>query len=423
MVEPERSLQTHSPRPSFFYGYVVVGLGFLIQGIFWGIYRTFGIFFNPLVEEFGWSRAAISSAASGAWLLFGFGSILIGALTDRFSPRLTLSVCGSLFGLGYLLMSRLDSIWQLYLFYGLIVAIGFSASDVVPLSTIARWFAKKRGTATGLCKIGTGLGMTVIPLLASRVIGTYGWRSSYAVLGPAALVALVSLAQFLKRDPSQLGQAPYGEGTGTVPDASAAEGGLPLQEAIHTRQFWTVCMAYLLLAFISETVMIHSVPHAVDLGISATKAATMLAIIGGTSIASRSVIGIVSDRLGIKRAMAMCFVPLMSSLLLLQLAEGLWMLYAFAILYGLSHGGFFTLISPTLAQLFGTVSHGAIFGIILASAAVGGAIGPVMAGRIFDVTGSYGTPFLIISALSLTALMLVLSLTKTSYELAAGSGK
>lgn len=99
------------------------------------------------------------------------------------------------------------------------------------------------------------------------------------------------------------------------------------------------------------------------------------------------------------------------------------MLYAFAVLYGLSHGGFFTLISPTLAQLFGTVSHGAIFGIILASAAVGGAIGPVLAGRIFDVTGSYSTPFLIISALSLTALMLVLSLTKTSYELAAGSGK
>lgn len=99
------------------------------------------------------------------------------------------------------------------------------------------------------------------------------------------------------------------------------------------------------------------------------------------------------------------------------------MLYGFAVLYGLSHGGFFTLISPMLAQLFGTVSHGAIFGIILASAAVGGAIGPVMAGRIFDVTGSYGTPFLIISALSVTALMLVLSLTKTSYELAAGSGK
>jgi len=86
VLEPEQSLQAHTPRPSFFYGYVVVALGFLIQGIFWGTYRTFGIFFNPLVEEFGWSRAAISSAASAAWLLFGFGSILIGALTDRFSP-------------------------------------------------------------------------------------------------------------------------------------------------------------------------------------------------------------------------------------------------------------------------------------------------------------------------------------------------
>lgn len=423
MLEPGKSLQTQTPRPSFFYGYVVVGLGFLIQAIFWGTYRTFGIFFNPLIAEFGWSRATVSSAASAAWLLFGFGSILIGTLTDRFSPRLTLSACGFLFGLGYLLMSRLDSIWQLYLFYGLIVAIGFSASDVVPLSTIARWFARKRGTVTGISKIGTGIGMTVIPLAASRLIGAYGWRSSYAVLGAVALVALVSLAQFLRRDPSQMGQSPYGEETGGTLKSSAVEAGLPLQEAVHTRQFWTVCMTYLLLAFGAETVMVHSVPHAVDLGISATKAANMLAIIGGTSIASRSVIGIVGDRLDTKRAMGMCFIPLMSGLLLLQLAEGLWMLYAFAALYGLSHGGFFTLISPMLAQLFGTVSHGAIFGFTLASAAVGGAIGPVLAGRIFDVTGSYSTPFLIISALSLAALMLILSLTKTSYELAAGAGK
>ncbi|MFW6150928.1 MAG: MFS transporter, partial [Chloroflexota bacterium] len=289
-------------------------------------------------------------------------------------------------------------------------------ADIIPLSTIARWFASRRGTFTGISKIGTGLGMMGVPLLAGYLITGYGWRSAYAILGTAALVALVGMAQFLTRDPSRMGQQPYGARQHEPSDNHFAEDGIPLKQAHRTRQFWTLAAAFLCLVFCAETVMVHTVPHAVDQGVSATSAAAILSVIGGASIVARSFMGLVADRIGAKRAMLICFVPLISALFWLQSTEALWMFYVFAALYGFSHGGFFTLISPTIAQLFGTVSHGAIFGIILASGAVGGAVGPLMAGRLFDIYGSYRIPFLIIVLIAIAALLLTLSLTKTPYE-------
>ncbi|MFW6151009.1 MAG: MFS transporter [Chloroflexota bacterium] len=403
-------------RPRFFYGYVIGALGFFIQAIFWGTYRSFGLFFNPLLNEFGWTRAELSTAASIGWLLIGFVNIPTGALTDRFGPRITLTACGFFFGLGYILLWQLHALWQLYLFYGFIMAIGMSGADIIPLSTIARWFASKRGTFTGISKIGTGLGMMAVPLLAGQFITGYGWRSAYAILGTAALVTLVGMAQFLRRDPSRMGQQPYGARRHEPSASHSGEEGMLLKQAYRTRQFWTLAAAFLCLVFCAETVMVHTVPHAVDQGISATSAAAILSVIGGASIVARSIMGFVADRIGAKRAMLICYLPLISALFWLQSTDALWMFYVFAALYGFSHGGFFTLISPTIAQLFGTVSHGAIFGIILASGAVGGAGGPFMAGRLFDIYGTYRIPFLIIALLAIAALLLTLSLTRTAYE-------
>ncbi|MEA3253591.1 MAG: MFS transporter, partial [Chloroflexota bacterium] len=154
-------------RTGFFYGYVVVAAGFFIQATFWGTYQTFGVFFNPLMAEFGWSRATISSVASLCWVLTGLLSAVAGRLTDRFGPRLVMTGCGFFFGLGFLLLSRVTSLWQLYAFYSLAVAIGISAADVVPLSTVTRWFIRKRGMMTGITKVGTGVGIMIMPLVAS----------------------------------------------------------------------------------------------------------------------------------------------------------------------------------------------------------------------------------------------------------------
>ena len=409
-----RALSDGAARPRFFYGYVIAALGFLIQAVFWGNYRSFGLFFNPLVGEFGWTREEVAGAAAMGWLIVGLMNLPAGALVDRHGPRLVLVAGGFCFGLGYLLMSGVNGLWQVYLFY-VILAVGMSTVDVVTLSTIARWFVKKRGTVTGLAKIGTGIGMMVMPLVAGYLIDNHSWRSAYLFLGAFAMLALITMAQFLKRDPSAMGMQPYGGGLQSEAGPRREEG-ITFRQATHLRPFWTLFIMYVLVITVAEIVMVHTVPHAVDMGISSTSAAGILSLLGGGSIAARVIVGIALDKLGSRRALMLCFVPLLSSLVWLQFADSLWMLYVFAAVYGLSHGGFFTLMAPVVAQLFGTRSHGAIFGVIMAGGGIGGAIGPLLTGRAFDVLGSYQLPFLVIIGMAVVALLLISSLTRTPYE-------
>jgi len=156
--------------------------------------------------------------------------------------------------------------------------------------------------------------------------------------------------------------------------------------------------------------LVHIAPHAVDLGITPANAAGVLSTIGGVSIAGRAVMGTAGDRSGTRRAVIICSIVLVAGLVWLQFASELWMLYLFAAVYGFSHGGFFTVLSPLVADLFGLSSHGAIFGSVFFSGQIGGAIGPMLAGRIFDVTDSYQLAFLICGVASAAVLILSLFL-------------
>ena len=406
MSRQETPLLTETGKRRFFYGYVVVAAGATIQLVDLGIVSTFGVFFPSFLAEFGWSRATISGASSLSFLLMGFLAILAGGLTDRFGPRIIMTTCGFFFALGFLLMSQLNSIWQLYLFYGVIVGIGLSAMDVVLLSTVARWFVKKRGMMSGIVKVGTGMGMFIMPLVAGVLIPIHGWRTSYIILGSIALVFVLSIAQLLRRDPGQMQQLPDNEERAATNDINSIGVGLSLQEAIHTRQFWMICAAFLTIVYCANTILVHIAPHAIDLGIPTINAASIISIIGGVSMVGRFVMGSAGDRIGNKLAMIVCFVVLLVSLLWLQLANELWMLYLFAVVYGFAHGGFFALISPTVAGLFGTRSHGVILGIVLCSGTLGGASGSVLAGHIFDITNSYQLVFSILVVFSIIGLIL-----------------
>ncbi len=411
-------------EPKFFYGYIVIVAAFCIQMVVFGIFSTFGVFFNPLLTEFGWSRATISGAASLSFLLLGFLAIIVGGLTDRFGPRIIMVACGFFLGLGYLLMSQINTIWQLYLFYGVIIGIGLSPTDVSLLSTVAKWFVKRRGMMSGIIKVGAGLGILIMPLVASGLISAYGWRTTYIILSIIALVFIISVAQLLRRDPGQMRQLPDDEKQATTGSVNLVAVGLSLQEAIHTRQFWMICAAYLTIVLCAQTIIVHIVPHAVDIGISATNAASILSTIGGVSIVARLVMGSASDRIGNKPAINICFLILVVALFWLQLAKELWMLYLFAAVYGFAHGGFFAAISPMVAELFGMGSHGVIFGIVIFSGTIGGAIGPLLGGYIFDTTTphSYQLAFLILAGVSIIGLILS-SLFKTNPIINKGEEK
>ena len=361
---------------------------------------AYGVFFKVLETELGWSRTLLAGSSSLAFLVMGVFAMLGGRLSDRFGPRWVLSVSGLCFGLGYALMYFLDAPWQLFILYGGLIGLGLSTHDVVTLSTVARWFQRRRGLMTGVVKVGTACGQIIIPLAATALIAAFGWRMACLLLGIASGVILLLVAQGLRRAPPNPAKA----------SAHSEQAGWSLAEAKRTRQFWTLCAAQFMFFPSLVTIPVHIVAHGMDMGMTATYAATVLSSIGAVSIAGRLFIGTAVDRIGGRRGMLICFSLLLLSLLWLRSADAPWMLFVFAAIYGFAHGGFFTVVSPTVAEYFGMASHGALFGVILFFGTIGGAFGPLLAGRVFDTSGSYDLAFIALATMALIGLLLVTSI-------------
>ena len=389
----------------FFYGYVIVFVAFSLQAFGWGIANSFSVFFKSFDNDFGWSRAVVSSPVSFSLLVAGLAGIVQGRLNDRFGPKMLMTGGGILLAAGYLLMSHTTTLWEYYLYVTVIIGIGISGTDVVLLSTTTRWFIKKRSTMSGIIKVGTGAGMLIMPIFITRLITGYGWRTAFLVLGVLILIVYVALSQWLVRDPAKIGLSPDGSRNENTLERRSFEAGLAVKEAVRTHQWWMICISFSFVMFTVSIVLFHIVPHAMDLGISAANAANVLATIGAFSIAGRLVMGAAGDKIGTKSGLVICFLCLFSGLIWLQFCDRLWMLFLFAVIHGFAHGGFFTINSPLLADFFGTRSHGAIFGVVVSVSTIGGAVGPVVAGYMFDVTGSYQAIFLVLIGMSIAGLI------------------
>jgi len=411
VTDKEVLYSAKSKKPRFFYGYVIVVAAFFIMMITAGTLNCYGVFFKSLATEFDWPRSLTSGAYSLSMLLYGSLGIIAGRLNDRFGPRLLATICGSLYGSGFFLMSQISNVWQLYLFFGVMIAMGRSGIWVPMMSVVAKWFVKRRGLMTGIAVAGTGVGILVMPPMATQLIAVYGWRTAFVILGITALVVNVVAAQFLRRDPSQIAQLPDGEKGIKLKDGLVSEvKEHSLKEATSTRQFWMLCVIWLSFMVSVTGIIVHLVPHITDLGISAVSAASVYAIAGGVSIAGRIGMGNVGDRIGNKLAFAIVFISMIVAFLWLRSAEELWMFYLFAVLFGFGWGGGAALHSPMVAALFGLRSHGAILGIVVFVGAIGGAVGPVLAGRLFDIAGSYQVAFLVFAVVAIIGLVLTVLL-------------
>lgn len=394
-------------KTKYFYGYNIVAASFIIQAICIGITVTYAIFFKEFQNTFDWSRALISGAGSLNSLTMGAASILAGRLNDKVGPRAIFVLSGILLGIGYLLMAFIQEAWQLYLLFGVIIGIGLGACDVVTLSMIARWFIKRRGMMSGIVKIGTGAGQLIMPLMVTMIIVAYGWRNAFIVIGIIFLSTLPVMARVLHRDPQEIGLLPDNGIAADRADATSPDHGVTLRVALKERQLWFISLAWFVILYCTLTIMMHIVAHGIDLGLSPTTAAGVLSTIGAVSMLGRLTMGIINDRLGGKRSLIITVVILLCAFGWLQIAANAWMMFLFATIYGFAHGSLYTLISPMVAELFGTKSHGVLFGIVWFLGHIGGAIGPVMSGRIFDLTGSYQIAFLILIVMTVAGMILI----------------
>jgi MFS family permease len=375
---------------------------FFVQFMTIGLLFAYGLFFKNFEVEYGWSRTLLSSSMSIAFFLSGVLAFFGGYLSDRFGPRLVLIVSGLMGSAGYVLLSQITEPWHLVVVFGLFIGVGLATHDVVTLSTIAKLFDKRRGIMTAVVKVGTATGQMAVPPAAAILIALYDWRLALIILGIGGAVVLVSAALLMK--------SPVAKSTGGQPTNVP---GIPFTEARKSVVFWMICIIQFSFFTTLATIPLHIVIHGMDLGMSGAVAASLLSVMGGASIIGRVTVGGLIDRIGGKRALIFCFLPLIASLVAFSAISVPWMLFVCVAVYGVGHGGFFTVTSPTIAQYFGLKAHGKLFGLVLFFGMFGGAFGPILGGRVFDMTGSYGPAFLTLASLATVGLVLALRLPAT----------
>ncbi len=399
---------------NLYYGWVLVAIAAGILATQSLVFLTFGVFLTPLTAEFNWERGALSGALSICMLLIGLFGILSGRLSDKYGPRILVTVGGLLVGTGLLLMSQVGILWQVYLIWGLFIGIGGSCCFIPVTSTIPRWFVKHRGTAIGITFAGFGLGGIIAPPLAQWLIYAYGWRQAFLILGLVTLIIIIPLAQFMKHSPQRSGLKPYRESE-AIEDSqstSPAREELSLAQAIKTGGFWIFGLTMFCIFFTIQTIIVHITPYAIDIGISAIVAASILSIISAISVIGRLSIGFISNRIGSGLALSACLIMITLAAIWLQFAKGTWTFYLFAVLFGLAFGGIVPLQTIVPAELFGIKFLGAIMGGLMLLGTTGGALGPPLAGSIFDITRSYSLAFIICIILGGVSVLLNLILLR-----------
>lgn len=402
------------PRP-FFYGWVIVAACTLIQVVQFGIQYSFGVFFKPLIADFGWSRAATSGAYSILMICAGLSAIPLGWLADRFGPARVTAACGLIMTLGLILASQVQELWQLYLTFGVLLGISVGGTMAITGGVTARWFVKKRGLALGIVSAGIGVGTLLMPPLAARLIGAFDWSTAYIIIGIAAGVITIGGALFLRRDPAAIGLKPYGAVNSPAkpvtdsPDAAkpAPIRGFSLRQAIRTRSLWMICLLYFFVNICVQVIMVHLVNYATDLDIDPLTAATLVSMIGIGGIVGRLAMGGVSDKIGTHNSLIITCLLLVSSLIWLIFSRELWMLYIFAIIFGFAYGGEVPQMPLLIGQAFGLQAVMALTGATSAATRAGGALGSWAGGKIFDATRSY------MFAFTMTAVAAFLSLITT----------
>jgi MFS family permease len=394
-----------SGSPGFFYGYIIIASAFFILVANFVPVNTYGVFFGPLIAEFNWTRAIVSGAFALNNITFGVFCFISARLCERFSPRVVFSACGILLVVGQFLMSQINYIWQLYLYFGIVISFGASIY-IATLSIVARWFVKRRGLMTGIVFSGSALGTTVGPPVANWLIFTYDWRQSFLILGIACGVIIILASQFLKRDPQQVGQSPYGAFLAGQ-DAPSTRG-LSMHEALRTRNFWLISGMYFAFLFCVMLVLVHIVIHAIDLGTTPASAANIIAIYGVVGIASVNVMGMSGDRFGNRLTFAISFLLMAVAFFWLLVAREIWQLYLFAVILGVAYGGMQVLFSPMVAEVFGLKAHGVILAAVAFGGSIGATLGPFLGGYIFDETGGYNLAFIMCAAIAVVAIILTL---------------
>lgn len=360
---------------------------------------SFGVFLKPLINQFGWSRAAISGCVTIRSILSGVLSPISGSLSDRYGPRKLVTMGVFLVGTSYLLASQISSLWQLYLILGLITGLGTGCASTPIVATATKWFGGRAAFANGIVMSGFGLAQILVPPLATYFILRDGWETTFIILGLGVFVVGAAARGFIKNPPQgkKIPTADRYAGKATlrkVDRQPPAPVEYSVSEALHTPTLWIMFLIYLTVALCYQMTVIHIVAAAMDEGATLEAATLILTLSGITNTLGRLVIGGLANKLGTKLVIALCLLIQAPALFSLAVVSKVYLFYIICTVYGFAHAGVIPLMPTMAASVFGTKSVGSIFGFLNLGYTAGVATGPLLAGVIFDVTGSYSPAFL-----------------------------
>ena len=414
-AEAQNSVKTRGAEPAAslsefdlgYYGWRVVLAACLgVMAGFGSLFvYTFAVFVKPLGAEFGWSREAVSSGFGLAAVTLGFVSPLLGRWIDRAGPRRIILPCMTVYCCAILSLALLHAhLWQFYLTCIVLGAVGNGAAHLAYSRSISTWFQKRLGLALAFVMVGAGLGSMILPVVAQSIVSQSGWRAAYASLGCIALVLGLPLSWRYIRERGQIVQT----------SAPAAHSGMTWQQGLRSYAFWIIVIVLFASSISMNGAITHLVALLTDRGITGRDAALCASLLGGTSLLGRIGVGWLLDRFFGARVAFLVNLSTAAGIFLLARASSFAAGCLGAALIGVGAGGEAAITPYLLTRYFGLRAFSTLYGLTWTFYAVAGAIGPVILGRAFDLTGSYASLLVVLAAALALAAALILLLPKYS---------
>jgi sugar phosphate permease len=401
-------LKTLAPN-KLFYGWIIVGVAGLLQ--FAGGTETFpviGIFQQPMINEFGWSRLKFSAPMTIGTILGGILGLGVGPWMDRHGARGVMSLAGITLGAVFVLMGSVQSLWQHYVLQALARTITAGAFFMVVSIIIPKWFVAKRGRATAYAGMGGRLGHIVLPLFAQKVIAVANWRTAWISMGILIwTLAVIPVLLFFRRTPEDMGLLPdgakeinpsYNRKSADNPkevslNSFSNEVSFGPREVMRTRAFYCILLAQALLAFVISGTHFHWFSYLTGMGISESDAVATMAVSPLAGIPMTLLAGFLSERFHVRYILIVAYLGFGATMFILVNISTTQMAYIFGIALGATSGVTFTVSMIVWADYYGRGSIGAIRGLTAPIQMTTNALGPLVAALTFDLTGSYGLIF------------------------------
>ena len=429
LMHRERPRGVVMKRNKIFYGYWILGCCFILSLVGSGCgYAAFSFFIKPLETFFCWKRGDIMAGFTVLIIIVALSSPIIGRLIEKYSARQVIFWGTFIMAAGFVLLSRMDRLWQYYLGYTF-VGIGSAATGAVTLSfVVSQWFRRKRGQAIGVMSMGMGAAPIVFaPLTGAFLIPRFGWSNAYLVLGVVALVFILPLSIFVLRTrPSEMALFPDGvepatenEGNFAIDKSISEEdnhtGNLSSRAALKTTAFWFIGLS-LVLNHAHLGILLSVVPHLRDMGFSSGVAVSIVSFQSVVTTLSFYFFGWLCDRVKAAYAAAAGLLLLVLAILILiniKPSSPVWLIWLFSLIMGTGVGSWMPTMSMLTISTFGMASYGAIFGLLSIFQNLGGALGPLAAGYVYDITGDFRRAFIVILVPVVLAIPLVLSVKRS----------